>query len=186
MLIKPTDYLPHAKLAEGNIPHMYLDTVGIVTVGIGHALATPDAAAALPFIMRAAGQPAGPAQIAADYASVKAQPSGMVARHYRAFSRTLLSEDAIANRFAQDMNEFLPSLATAIPGLADFPMTVQLVLVDMAFNLGVRGLVSKFPKMMCSVSARDWTGCARECRHPQLSDDRNQQVAAWFVDAALT
>ena len=186
MLIKPADYLPHANLAEGNIPHMYLDTVGVVTVGIGHALATPAAAAALPFVLRATGQPAGAAQIGADYARVKTQPSALIASHYKAFGQTHLSETTIADLFAQDMNQFLPGLAAAIPGFADFPKTAQLALVDMAFNLGVRGLVSKFPKMMRFVSARDWTGCARECRRPQLNEGRNRQVAAWFHGAVET
>lgn len=186
MLIVPTDYLPHAKLAEGSISHMYLDTVGVVTVGIGHALATPAAAASLPFTMRATGQPASPAQIGADYASVKAQPADRAANFYETFSQTNLTDSAIADLFSQDMGKFLPGLVTAIPGFADFPSAAQLALVDMAFNLGIGGLLSKFPKMMSSASVRDWTGCARECRRPQLNDDRNRQVAAWFTSAAGT
>lgn len=183
MLIVPTDYLPHAKLAEGNISHMYLDTVGVVTVGIGHALATPAAAASLPFTMRATGQPASAAQIGADYTSVKTQLAGRAGSFYETFSQTVLTDDAIADLFGQDMNRFLPGLVSKVPGFADFPRAAQLALVDMAFNLGVSGLLSKFPKMMRFVSAHNWAGCATECRRPQLSDERNRQTIEWFADA---
>lgn len=183
MLIAAADYLPHAQSAEGKIPHMYLDTVGVVTVGIGHALATPTSAIALPFILRTTGQPASPAEITADYASVKARPAGLVASHYKAFSRIFLSEAAIADLFVRDMDDFLPGLTAAIPDLANFPRTAQLALIDMAFNLGVHGLVSKFPRMIRCVSDRNWSEAARECRRPQLGEERNRLVEAWFAEA---
>ena len=43
------------KRGEGCISHMYLDTVGKVTVGVGNMLPTAEAAVELPFIDRDTG-----------------------------------------------------------------------------------------------------------------------------------
>lgn len=184
MQITPDDYLPYAKEFEGSIPYMYLDTAGVVTIGIGHALETPAEATAIPFTLRASGQLASAAQIDADYVGVKAQPSGQIASYYKPFSQTGLGDDGIADLFRQDLGEFLPTLAARVPGYAEFPATAQLALLDLAFNLGVNGLLTKFPKMMAFVTQRNWAGSAGQCRRPQLGDQRNQQVAAWFQSAA--
>ena len=37
---------------EGNVPHMYLDTKGFVTVGVGHLLKDVEAAKKMPFVVR--------------------------------------------------------------------------------------------------------------------------------------
>lgn len=40
----------------------------------------------------------------------------------------------------------------------------QSVLLDMAFNLGVAGLVHGYPKMIAAMTAGDWTTAAAECK----------------------
>ncbi len=54
------------KNGEGCISHMYLDTVGKVTVGVGNMLPTADAATALPFIRTGSGNNATENEIRAD------------------------------------------------------------------------------------------------------------------------
>ena len=41
----------HIKHGEGSINHMYLDTVGKVTVGVGNMLPSIESAQALPFVL---------------------------------------------------------------------------------------------------------------------------------------
>jgi GH24 family phage-related lysozyme (muramidase) len=59
--------------SEGYVEHMYLDTKGLVTVGIGNMLPSVAAAQALPFVNRSTGNRATADEIAADYASVESQ-----------------------------------------------------------------------------------------------------------------
>ena len=184
MRITPADYLPFARSFEGAIPYLYLDTAGIVTVGIGHALETAGEAAVLPFVLGAGGARATTAEIEADYAAVKALPKGRVAAFYRPFSRTVLGDDAIADLFTTDLNDFLAELGRKVAGFDELPRGAQLALLDMAYNLGVRGLLEGFPRMMNCLARHDWSGCARESRRPQLSAARNQQVADWLQGAA--
>ena len=49
----PAGALARAKRTEGNLDHLYLDTAGYVTVGVGHMLPAADAAATLAFLRNA-------------------------------------------------------------------------------------------------------------------------------------
>jgi lysozyme len=46
----------------------------------------------------------------------------------------------------------------------------QSVLIDIAFNAGVEGLL-KFPRMLAALAAKDWATAANECRvtNPELA-----------------
>ncbi|MFT7186732.1 MAG: GH24 family phage-related lysozyme (muramidase), partial [Pseudohongiellaceae bacterium] len=48
----------HIKHGEGSINHMYLDTVGKLTVGVGNMLPNSGAASELPFILEDSRKPA--------------------------------------------------------------------------------------------------------------------------------
>lgn len=52
---------------EGRINHMYRDTRGFITVGVGHLLSHPQAATRQAFIHRDSQQPASDAEIRAEF-----------------------------------------------------------------------------------------------------------------------
>jgi hypothetical protein len=87
---------------EGNIGHMYRDTKGLVTVGIGNLLASVEAAQALGFISRASTRSASAAQIKADYEFVQKQRVGLRAQGYREFTKLDLPDWAINDLFASE------------------------------------------------------------------------------------
>ncbi|MBM3597559.1 MAG: hypothetical protein FJX35_05050 [Alphaproteobacteria bacterium] len=184
MRITAAAYLPFARDFEGSVPHLYLDTVGVVTVGIGHALESVEEATDLPFTAGPHGPKASAAQIEADYLRVKAQPKGRTAGFYRRFSQIVLADAAIADLFVADADDVLADLARRIPEFDTLPAPAQLALLDLALNLGVRGLLEGFPRMLGCLARRHWAGCATESRRPQLGDARNRQVAAWLRAAA--
>jgi hypothetical protein len=53
----------------------------------------------------------------------------------------------------------------------------------MAFNLGVNGLISHFPRLIAAVKARDWKTCAAQCHRNGISDERNQKTLDLFRQA---
>lgn len=73
---------------EGRFPHMYQDTAGYLTVGVGHLLATADAKR-LAFVTSSSAR-ATTQQIALDYESVAAQPAGQYAARYKPFCKLQL------------------------------------------------------------------------------------------------
>lgn len=67
---------------EGKVNHMYLDSEGYVTVGVGHLLKDLASAQKLNF-KNSNNMPASKEEIQADYEAVKKQPKNMLASYYK-------------------------------------------------------------------------------------------------------
>lgn len=80
----------------GNVPHMYLDTKGYVTVGVDHLLKDVEAAKKVPFTVRDTVVKATIQQIEGEFKSIKAMPWGKKyeATYYKPFT-TLVISDAV-------------------------------------------------------------------------------------------
>jgi GH24 family phage-related lysozyme (muramidase) len=65
------DFRKEIKVSEGSIPHMYLDTVGKVTIGVGNMLPNVAAAQKLAFVVRTTKKKAIKDQIETDFEAVK-------------------------------------------------------------------------------------------------------------------
>lgn len=180
-LITPEDYRPHAEKHEGRIPWMYLDSVGVVTIGIGHALRIVENAYEV-FSLSGATE----ADVRRQYTAIRGQPKGKAAKFYARFSTLRLSDDEINELFARDCGEKIREARRAFaPGFANFPAPAQLALLDMIFNLGFTGLTTEWPRLMAAVREGDWQVCAAECNRPQLSADRNAWTHGQFMQAAV-
>src|ERR1700728_4248518 len=88
---------------EGRVPYMYLDILGLVTVGVGNLIDPVEAAQSLPFCFKtkpgisAPGSAATPAQIAQEWQTLKNDPS-LATKGYTAcepITQLELSDDAI-------------------------------------------------------------------------------------------
>ena len=172
------------KAGEGNISNMYLDTKGLVTVGVGQMIRTADAATRLSFVNRETNEPATADEIRRDYATVKEQPKGNVARWYRTFTLLDMPQAEIDALLARRLDEFVNGLRREIPAYDDAPDDAKLGLIDMAYNLGIRGVVEKFPTFTRKARAADWAGCAKECHRRGIGDARNEEVEHLFESAA--
>jgi GH24 family phage-related lysozyme (muramidase) len=161
---------------------MYRCTGGEVTIGIGHAIQTADDAVKLAW--QVDGRAATPGEIQADYARVAASDQGLLASRYAALSQVRMPNDAIDALASSDVDSFWSQIAAKVPGFAGYPDCVQSALFDMAFNLGVGGLLG-FHNLLAACAAGDWTTAANECHRRGISDDRNQQTADLFRQAAL-
>jgi GH24 family phage-related lysozyme (muramidase) len=179
---------------EGRVPHLYRDTVGVVTVGVGHAVPSPAAAASLALWTVKDGKPLAPAtpdQILADYQMVIAQPAAMAAGRYK---HQLVMQDAAINQLRDaDLQGFYKELQKRYAvakgyrqEFDDFPADVQIALFDMIFNLGGPKLTKKFPSMNAAIKAGDWRGAAAECNRPGVPPARNGFVRKRFEAAAAS
>ncbi len=171
------------KTGEGSISHMYLDTVGKVTVGVGNMLPDADAAVALTFISRTTGQAASADDIRAEFETIQNQKPGLVAQSYRKFTKLDLPESAINTLLDKRIKEFNSGLRVHFNDIDQYPESAQLGLMDMAFNLGVNGLIKKFPSFVRAVNRRDWENCAKECQRRGISNRRNEETQALFIQA---
>jgi GH24 family phage-related lysozyme (muramidase) len=168
---------------EGKISHMYLDTKGLVTVGIGKMLPNIAAAQELDFVRRADAVAATAEEIAADFSAVSAQAAGKIAGTYRKYTSLDLPDEAIGDLLKTVVEGFENDLEQSFAGYDSYPLPAKRALLDMIYNLGLDGLL-KFKKMKASVEAGDWTTAAAQCHRNGPSDERNNWTRDLFLDAA--
>lgn len=165
---------------EGSVAHMYRCTGGEVTIGVGHAIASADAACKLAWQFGDANAPDD--LVRRDYQTVAAADKGMLAARYAGLSSCRMAPGEIARVLADDIDSFSAQLVEALPGWPNYPEPAQEALFDMGFNLGIGGL-KKFPKLLASCDAGDWVTAAAESHRRGIPDWRNDETAALFRSA---
>jgi hypothetical protein len=149
---------------EGRVPHMYLDSVGLVTVGIGCMLKDAWAARALPFVIRGTSTPASPSMMADEWAAVHAQPKDRVASFYENCTKLDLPDAAINTEFYKDVTYFSGILRQHFPKYDSFPDPAQLGLLDTIYSVGEAELLLPtppgYPHFCAAAKAEDWLSCA--------------------------
>lgn len=160
---------------EGIIPHLYLDTRGSVTCGVGFLVRDQAELVRLPW------SPSAQNAIA-DWHLVRAAKPGLPASAYKALGlKARLSELDMRRLFDLHVATFRKQIDPAWH-LAQWPECVQVALVDMAFNLGAAGL-AKYRKLQVAVFARQWVVAADECKRGGIGDARNAATRQLFLDA---
>lgn len=171
---------------EGRVPHMYLDTRGRVTVGVGHLLPSVSSAQRLPFrLADDARKHATREQVAAEY---EALPTLKPAEHhsfYRPHTTLQLLDAAINALTEQHIDSFHRELRVIYRDFDRLPSPARLALFDMIFNLGATGLRSEWPRMNKAIGTGDWRTAARESFRPDVQETRNAYVRKLFESAAL-
>lgn len=171
------------KLNEGCIKHMYLDTRGYVTVGVGFMIPNVEEAQGYNFQRRVDGKKATAAEIKQDYELLKQQAVGRRASSYKSVTALDLSDDEIDLVLDQRIDTFESSLTKIFANYVSYPEPAKLGLLDMSFNLGIAGLTTKFPTFVAHAKQKNWQGCAEECQRKGISDERNEATKALFYEA---
>ena len=173
----------HFEKHEGVIPHMYLDTVGQVTIGIGFMIPDPHSALAYRLVSRTTGLAASSPEKLTDWTNVSQQAKGKIAGTYKKFTQLDMSDTEVRRVLDDKLRAFAESLRTRFAAFDTFPATAQLALLDMIFNLGPNGLFKGFPKLCRAADRLNWAGCAAECKRIGISDDRNKDCKNLFLSA---
>ena len=172
------------EIYEGRINHMYLDSKGLVTVGVGHLLKDLASAQALNF-KKSDNKPASKEEIKADYEAVKKQPTNRMASFYKKSAKLHLADADINILTNKHINNFESELKKIFPDFSTYPNEVQLALFDIIFNVGMTDLNNKWPTFKKAVIDKDWAVAAKESnRKPPISAERNKYVKDLFDKAA--
>lgn len=169
---------------EGSVPYMYLDKVGLVTVGIGFMLPNIYAASTLPF-MKPAGEPASQIDISLDYNRVKALSANKLVTYYHSFSSPLLPQAEINRLLAANVVSFEVSLRRIYLDYDIYPDSVKVGLIDMCYNLGASKLQAQYPKFNRAVQTHNWLLAADQCHRNGPSEERNTWTKNQFLEALL-
>jgi len=168
---------------EGKIAHMYLDTRGYVTVGIGNMLANAATAKKLAFVVRETGLAATPAQIEADFVAVNKLAAGKPAASYKTHTQLDLPEASINELLKVRIDVFRADLAGSFKGYATYPVAAKRALLDMIYDLGKGGLLN-FKKLKAAAESGKWKEAATYCHRQGPSKERNDWTRELFLEAA--
>ncbi|MBR9830186.1 MAG: hypothetical protein GYB41_16370 [Oceanospirillales bacterium] len=169
----------HLEQLEGRIAHMYRDTRGYITIGVGHLLATEQDATALAFIHRDTGLAATPDAIRQEYQALSTRPYGQRhgASNFAAHTNLRLPDAEIDTLTRQHIDRFGHELLSLYgPAFDTFPDPIKLALFDMIFNLGLTKLRRGFPRFNQHIHNRNWTAAAKESHRLGISEARNRSV----------
>lgn len=75
-----------------------------------------------------------------------------------------INTDEAFHMLTNDIQECLVDIITIFSDFSEFPEKIQLVLMDMRFNLGASGFRG-FRKMIAAAKSQDWEGMKREMIH---------------------
>lgn len=88
-----------------------------------------------------------------------------------------ISRDEALYLCGNDIDEILPQLDQQIPWWTTLDGLRQGILVEIAFNAGVEGLMG-FHKMLADVQAQNYDGAADEIEQSELAQGRRDRLAA--------
>lgn len=171
---------------EGSIPHMYVDSKGYVTVGVGRMLPNASEAQKLSFVVRATGVKATPEQIADDFAKVHAQPMNHLPGFYKSDLDLPQTEiDRITREIAERCNN---EVSASYLSYGRYPVELRQVLIDMRYNMG--GNMDKFKTFKKAVEAanrngdgKDWEQASKESYRRDVSKERNDWASSMILKA---
>jgi GH24 family phage-related lysozyme (muramidase) len=169
---------------EGETRHMYRDSNGFVTTGIGHLLKTAEAAVKLPWVHASTGHPASSSEVRTAFSSIAGMTANHKAPYYENGSDLRLPTNVVRDLAEQRLErEFLPGVRRLCPHFDNYPAPAQSALVDMAYNLGVGGL-GKFKKLIAACERGDFATAAVESHRKSRHEHRNDATRALFLEAA--
>jgi len=173
---------------EGRFNHLYLDTKGKVTVGIGHLIPNRNAIATTALYKVKNNLPSQLATLSekqAEYDKISKLPWGQRygANTFKAHATLVIKDSDINLQRDKHINSFYNELTTLYKksnGYTDdfdkLHKNVQLALFDMIFNLGASKIISSFPSFNKALKAGDWKKAATESNRPDVNAARNQYV----------
>lgn len=170
---------------EGTIAHMYLDSKGYVTVGIGHLIKSVADAQSLPFVDPNTGKKATSIEIKADYDNVKKQTKDRRAAYYKKYTKLILTQSDIDKLTNDHIDAFYKELKKIYTDFDKYPLEVRLALFDMIFNLGMTNLKNTWPNFNKAIKAKDWQKAADNSkRKAPVAASRNKYVKDLLEKAA--
>jgi GH24 family phage-related lysozyme (muramidase) len=176
------DFIQHLKANEGDSTHLYRDTNGYPTVGIGFKLSNVKEAQNLKFVNPSSNKAATLQEIEAEFNKINEQPVGMRSSKYK--FNLILPEEERTGLLKSKVEFFMSQLKQKFPSFDKYPDPVQIVLMDMAYNLGINGLISKFPKFTKAIKEEKWAVAAEESKRLGISSRRNLETKNLLLEAA--
>ncbi len=175
---------------EGRLDHLYLDSKGKVTVGIGHLISSSAAMASVTMYRKEekATKVATFEQKKKEYETISKQKKGYRASWYKNHTALFMKPSDIEAQRDVHLKSFYTELTNIYrkgngyaSNFDDLPEDAQVALFDMIFNLGATKLDKTFPSFNKAIKGDDWKKAAKESNRPDVSKSRNDFVKELFL-----
>lgn len=165
---------------ESFVPHMYLDVVGQVTVGIGHGILSASAASAIAF-KKANGAAASSSEITAEFEKLRGMAAAQrekpkPARSFEGLTTLRVDEATIYDLAADDIRGKEKDIKRHFPDYDTYPQSVKEAMLDMVFSMGIGKLLRSYPSFCAAVRKHDWKSAAEHSNRKQVQTRRNLTV----------
>lgn len=171
---------------EGRYNHMYLDSLGKVTIGVGHLIESRSAVSGIILYHTKNTIPTSLASIKDkqdEFDNVLKQKKNYRASWYRQYTKLIMKDADINIQRDKHINTFYTELCGMYnkskgysKDFDDLPDEVQLALFDMIFNLGQTKLRKLFTKFNDAIKNEKWDEAAKQCNRPDVNPARNAYV----------
>lgn len=195
---------------EASVLWMYLDSVGLVTVGCGTMLPNSNFASQIPFFHDGNSTVATAAEIIAAWdilhagsavQKAAAQADKFSAQHYKSVTDLRITTQTASNLRDVHVRSDYSQLCLIFPTFDDLPDPAKLALFDMIYNLGagrapvaaraatrghratpaIRGTGLRAYSTMCAaIRTGDWESAAASCHRRGIPAERNRMTASLF------
>jgi len=178
---------------EGVVEHLYLDVIGLVTIGIGNLVDPITVALELPLV-RADGTPATLDEIATEWRTVKSHTELKIDGHRAAkkWCKLHLTPDGIEQVVSRKLDQMVAHLRERFPEWDEWPCDAQLAVLSMSWACGP---AFRFATLDAACKAQDWMKASQSCHinttgNPGIAP-RNAlnielfQNASWVADRGL-
>ena len=171
---------------EGYVPWLYLDVLGLVTIGVGNLVDPLALALELPFVHRD-GSPASREEVWSAWFAVKNRQDLAKRGHlaFEALTHVRMTREGVEKLVLGKLVQNELVLVQRWPGWHEWPADAQLGALSMAWAAGPKFYA---PKFTAAAAAKDFLTCAKECRFQDANNPglrpRNDANQVCFQNAA--
>lgn len=179
---------------ESYVTYLYLDVVGLVTIGYGNLVDPVETVQGLVFV-HPDGSPATQAEVNQAWHTVKAQQASAKqgGAHFAQFTRIRATEASIRKVCTDKLGQIDHDVRAWFPVWDTFPAKVQLGIASMCWAMGAAKL-SAFPHFRSTINSGKWADVAvphdnpNSCRMSEVNENpsfhaRNEANVALFLAA---
>lgn len=169
---------------EGDIPHIYLDTNGFISSGVGYNVDNKDTFMSIPW--RNQNRPATQEEKEAAYnkfmelKNAKEYGEGYDAEHFKEYSPLTMEKDmrtSAMNKHVLNAAEFLDR---RYPWFRNLSPERQAAIIDIQYNTG-KFTKNEFPKLIEAAKRNDFAEMAKQSHRKGVQKDRNDTIYQWLI-----